>query len=102
MSAWLDRAAKRKDKNPEEQAKGQKALLQHRALFEEEKIRLEKLKAQLAAEPAGGRRHGHGFGVDDDGTSLSAANAKNLETSRPHHNSAEQTEVQIRTRGESG
>ena len=40
--------------------------------------------------------------VDDDGTSLSAANAKNLETSRRHHNSAEETEEQIRTRGRSG
>ena len=104
----------RKDENPEEQAKGQKALLQHRALFEEEKIRHETLKAQLAAEPtvpkaddmdtdlgtAGSLaqkelvlRRMATAKVDDDGTSLSAQRVrKNLESSRRHHNSAEGTD----------
>ena len=46
------RGENRAAKHAEDLETGQKALLQQRAHFEEEKLRLERLKAQLAAEPA--------------------------------------------------
>ena len=46
------RGENRVAKHAEDLETGQTALLQQRAHFEEEKLRLETLKAQLAAEPA--------------------------------------------------
>ena len=86
-------------------------------IFEEEKLRLEKLKAQLAAEPAVPKaddkdtdletagimaekelvlRRMAPAKVDDDGTSLSAQRVRKISKHRRHDNSAEETEVQIR------